>query len=649
MSKALRYLALMLIALLLLPLGMGAGIMLQAEHDANVYSQILKQSQNIAVVNQDLGIIYNGEDMSFAANIIDTLDKEYVLTSRGSAQAGLQNGSYAAIVSFPADFSEKVTQINEVKPQSAMITYQISPDLSQKAAIETVLRVMSLENHIDKSIGFMYASSILGELHDAQDTTTQLLTNDADGLHSVRNFATSQMIPRLEISALERTIPRIDVPDFSEFTSENEAVMDDLQKIYDKYTSEMDDDYKEIESKVVSAAQTTESDMDNAISGVSILVSESRNNVTYIDYVEMMQEDAEIALTERFGDTNLTIEESQNKIATFLGGTGTDSLVLEAVSQEYMDNIRQDIEEILLNLASPSDIASNTDVSEELQDIMELCELLIKEQKDMNMLYTNQYISNLTASMTDVVSESFSDIDTAIGAHEAAETLYIADSADTIRKYLQAREDAIRSRLDNEADAINQVLREMNNEVLSFDPTSYFNENQDEIDKIGSRFYQNNRDLNLQVTDAIRSRNELITDIFLNYEQYVETLKTDMNTTTQQATELLDSHLQTLLVKQINTSEDNRGLIEAFSIKLPNTRIGSVQNTDFYSFMLSPAESIEIGDGSKIAFNPPTQKKITDIINVIEAALWGLGGSAAIVGSIYLLLRFGKSRANGKS
>ena len=306
-----------------LTLGVQLGVRMQAGHQENISR--VAQSGRIAVVNQDLGAEYMGEEIFFAANIIETLGEDYTLVSRAMAESGLGNGNFAAVIYFPADFSQKVTQINAVRPEAAMFSYQLNTSLSQSDAIRVLLNIIDLEQHINETVGFMFMASILGELHDAQATAGTLLANNQADLNAVGTFVTGEMIPGLSISQMDRNLPEIDHPDFLRHIEVNSEILTNLNSRYSEYMDKARTDYAQVTDSVTSSVSSA-SEISDAISSAGETVSGAIEGIDLLpggeggnSEFDTIRDEAWKESQDRFEATALAIDEIYQSLLEALG------------------------------------------------------------------------------------------------------------------------------------------------------------------------------------------------------------------------------------------------------------------------------------------------------------------------------------------
>ena len=338
-------------------LGVQFGIRMQAGHQEDVFAT-MAQSGRIAVVNTDLGALYQGEHMYFAANVIETLSEDFVLVSRSVAETGLANGNFAAVISFPVDFSERITQINSVRPAPARFSYQLNTNLSQRDTIITMLRILDLEQHINETVSFMFVASILGELHDAQDTTGDLLVNNQTDIYAVREFSTTELIPNIVISQMERIFPEIEHPNFLTFIEENNRVMLEINTRHREHLEEARTSYTLIVSNLMGAISSSTA-ISDAIGSINMLpaVDGGGNQFDAILY-EALQ-----ATRERFEEAEEELLKISEDLLYFINDTAfpTDNLIIATTPQALWDALspalRDSIEDFIDDLSSATSLS----------------------------------------------------------------------------------------------------------------------------------------------------------------------------------------------------------------------------------------------------------------------------------------------------
>jgi len=174
----------------------------QAEHQ-EAFSQAQSVMQTtIAVINSDTGIIVDNERQNFSAAIIDTLGDDFVLVSPAMAHTGLASGQYGAIVTFPANVSERILSFNADSPEQVRLEFQVNPNLLEHDFIETYSRIMDLQMSINTTLAYTYVSSIFGQFHAAQDQIANIFQNDLAHLEALDIVNMEEFTPTLALDEL---------------------------------------------------------------------------------------------------------------------------------------------------------------------------------------------------------------------------------------------------------------------------------------------------------------------------------------------------------------------------------------------------------------------------------------------------------------
>ena len=85
----------------------------------------------VAVVNKDKEVKYNGSTMDIGKQLSDKLSKndsmDFNIVSSTKAQKGLKDGKYYMIITIPENFSKNATTLLDDDPQTMMLTYTTNP------------------------------------------------------------------------------------------------------------------------------------------------------------------------------------------------------------------------------------------------------------------------------------------------------------------------------------------------------------------------------------------------------------------------------------------------------------------------------------------------------------------------------------------
>jgi YhgE/Pip-like protein len=142
----------------------------------------------IAVVNTDTGVFVDGANINYSAAIIDTLGDDFIQVSPAMAESGFANGAYGAIITFPADVSEKVVSINDQHPEKVRVDFKVNMNLSDRDYVNTYVKIVSLEMSVNTTLAGTYVNSIFSQVHLAQDQVNRILKNDQSDLSALKTL-----------------------------------------------------------------------------------------------------------------------------------------------------------------------------------------------------------------------------------------------------------------------------------------------------------------------------------------------------------------------------------------------------------------------------------------------------------------------------
>ncbi|MGV8084524.1 MAG: YhgE/Pip family protein [Coriobacteriia bacterium] len=148
-----------------------------------------------AIVNSDKWVTVNGQVVplgrSLAGELVDGDDTyDWVLTTEKDAQTGLKDGTYAAIVRIPEDFSANATSIaatDTAEAKRATVSVQIS---SLRSATDAANTRRSVQKAVD-SLANTLSKSFLDQIFVGFSTAAEGMQSAADGATSLASGAGS--------------------------------------------------------------------------------------------------------------------------------------------------------------------------------------------------------------------------------------------------------------------------------------------------------------------------------------------------------------------------------------------------------------------------------------------------------------------------
>lgn len=209
----------------------------------NQEKKITNSDVKIALVNEDTGVSYNGDDLRIGDILVNSLGREtnYKLetVSRAIAENGLEKGNYNVMIVLPSNFSRETLSLESDSPTQAIFQYKVKSD-SQAITKQGEQVVSEIKNLFNKNIIGIYFSSIIGNLQTAQ---TQVATSVGREKTVLNKYQSNLITPLTDYSTQFKGLSGISdnlVSTYGSFnrdlqnTSEaNKSIMD-TDKTYDK-------------------------------------------------------------------------------------------------------------------------------------------------------------------------------------------------------------------------------------------------------------------------------------------------------------------------------------------------------------------------------------------------------------------------------
>ena len=219
----------------------------------NQEKKITNSDVKIALVNEDTGVIYNGDDLRIGDILVNSLGQEtsYKLetVSRAIAESGLEKGNYNVMIVLPSNFSRETLSLESDSPTQAIFQYKVKSD-SQAITKQGEQVVSEIKNLFNKNIIGIYFSSIIGNLQTAQ---TQVATSVGREKTVLNKYQSNLITPLTDHSTQFKGLSGISDNLVTTYGNFNK----DLQNIAEANKSIMDAD-KSFDEKMQAASASQE-------------------------------------------------------------------------------------------------------------------------------------------------------------------------------------------------------------------------------------------------------------------------------------------------------------------------------------------------------------------------------------------------------
>lgn len=258
--KILKSIFLILVAAIIAASSLQAGISVESKRSRTVLNMQKEMGEEIAIVNQDIGVENNENFRNYSASFIETLanqmDANFVLVSAQAAETGFENGTYAGVITFPSDFSERIVSLNTNSPKALSVEYTVNSDLPEIKYIDTYADIVNFEQLLSDAVIYMYVDSLYGELHAAQNEAKSILENDKKDLENAEKVVLGNYVAAIDFGNMPNEIPEMQQANIEEYLQNIQESGSAIAKAYESGYSKANNEYKELKENLLSIITT---------------------------------------------------------------------------------------------------------------------------------------------------------------------------------------------------------------------------------------------------------------------------------------------------------------------------------------------------------------------------------------------------------
>ena len=285
---------------------------------ANSESSVQQAPIKVAVVNEDAGKVYNGQQINIANTLVNSFisknNYKVEVVSRSIAESGLKNDTYQLMIVFPSKFSEEALAIESTSPVQATFQYQIQSgdQLTVKQAEQAVVAFKELFN---KDLINIYFTSIIGNLKTAQGQVADVVTNEQESLSTFNNKLVGPLAQYSQQFNGLGSSPNNLLSVYSSFNKDllntNDAFksIDSVNKTYEGTIKEIDEQQKKWQQSLDTREQTL-SDYDKGFSKLSVKEQLSKLGSINTHIKDNLSEPAIDSLLEILKNNNKDIDDT---------------------------------------------------------------------------------------------------------------------------------------------------------------------------------------------------------------------------------------------------------------------------------------------------------------------------------------------------
>ena len=586
----------------------------------------------IAIVNLDEGIYEDGEKIYYSSELMD-LEADYLVAENlETARQGILNGSYAAYILIPAEFSRNATSINAI-PEKAVLEFAINPNLREDVSRLTMSNVKNFEISLNTNMSYMYVQALLSEFHTAQDMSGTILENDNIETERLQAIDATELLVEPEYEEIEENDTEIEEVDFNETFDQNQMILDSLYTTYESFVLEGEEAFAAIKEKelVIEEGMGTFSE---SIEEVDIQTDEEGNNVYaegLIALDEYLQEyntnfDTQIELVKDIVDA-ISGEENEDSDIGTEGGEGSDTAhedgtSLETEPEEGEGTDTPEIEDILgvdmkpvteiikdniiltLETANTRITDCNTANAQKIENaktyITELKEILAEQGADEELI---NKVNNLENELDGLQAVEELSIENTFDETIALEPFRILkQEVEKIEKieteeYQTIFTEQVLQPLEDEVNAENQAIKtagesimtplgEYMTELEELDLYEYYDE--EAMDGLLEEFGENIFTMEEDVLETHGEYEDLVDNTIEHANETMETHQKNLEDAYESTTQNVSGEVNLAIQNRVAMNEVNSEILVSFREKLPYTRIGQLEYVQAYDFMVKP-------------------------------------------------------------
>lgn len=450
-------------------------------------------------------------------------------------------------------------------------------------------------------------------------------------------------------------------PDKDELCRQLQTVRDDYQYIKDRwnksneiYNSQLQERLKEELGKVLSAAASAIPELTvtgNGTDGYTVTLAGSAEGAAAPSLVFTMADDGtQSAQEELLKQITVSLAQAENTKETILVSVNIgESSPGAGDGQPYMMNY--DVN------SSVKTVLSQWDDEAQALGYLSAADFLDKYGTGQVELPDGKYIqySGETGAFASYIRDGVNSTDTAAYSIEEVKDWLYDDEGNTIRDD-KGRPVSVSSLIDQEDEELKQMIEDLAacNEldiqsVRDLVKTQYidpieanaaeaketfiqrnedekagvaaYNEEMSEFSpEINSQFITeniadmtaNNQDLQADLTENNMAYMDYANNVFQAAQENVSSLQEYINETKESSDAAVTGGLDEAKDIKADTSWQNQNILDAFSKKLPYTRLGSAESTQTYQFIASPVKLLDTSDESRAAEAQTTSGQATE-------------------------------------
>ncbi|MFI3201057.1 MAG: hypothetical protein R3Y54_05960 [Eubacteriales bacterium] len=514
------------------------------------------ESQVIAVVNLDEGVYVNKVKSYYAEEIIQFPTTMFQYTSLDNARAGLENGRYGAYVVIPATFSECIESLNR-EPQVAELRYALNENHSVEVQEQLLQTINNLSVNLNNSITYMYINNVLDSFHTAQDGAVIVMKNDLTDKQVINEIEPLDIVTMISIPELGQLQYTVSPMDLTPYTTYNVELLTSVNDQYLGYIETTQLQLSQLQEEGTIVRET----LQTLVNEVVLVEVNKVESGEYIQDLASSKVDEELVRMQEVvvEDLELLKEEIAEELLELRILSGA-IIPVEPIDNEEYEEINSDEINTELESIQSSDISKIASKTIEIDDVIELLEL---------------YESKIEQSIELVKTVNAID-------ESVLKTIFIEEYVKPIEENVNIWKEETMNRYEQETELI-ETYGEQLEEYTPDDSTGF-------VTTSISNMRENNMQMQEEIYANHREHMEVTHDIYQTTEENIRILTEHIDHAKEESNLAVELGLENAISVKNQLSANNQLILEDFSKLLEYTRLGSLENTRVYEFMIKPTE-----------------------------------------------------------
>ena len=150
----------------------------------DLVNRFVDSKLKVVIVNEDSGTTYNNEQLFLGDTFVKMVEKDkeviWMVANRSRAEEMLQNNLCDAAIYIPYNFSELSMQLDEVSPQSTIVTYRIN-NASEYITNKDVNKfLIEFESSMNSKLTYLYFDVALQSVDSARHKIESIVTEQTE-------------------------------------------------------------------------------------------------------------------------------------------------------------------------------------------------------------------------------------------------------------------------------------------------------------------------------------------------------------------------------------------------------------------------------------------------------------------------------------